>query len=166
MRTILLAILFGCLSSGSFASEQQFSHWGLENRAGISKSPVMDHEEFICHKDHAGLDLAAAEPLIDARARLEAAVDVGGLLIVVEIGDLDCAYCAAAIERAFSSRPEVAAAHINVRNGTLSLAIVKGEALEDRIIRKLIKRRGYAVTEIRRNASMGETAAATPAPRQ
>lgn len=166
MRTILLAIFCGCLPSGLFASEQQFTRWGLENRAGISKSPVIDHEEFICHKDHAGLVLAAAEPLIDARARLEAAVDVGGLLIVVEIEDLDCAYCAAAIERAFSSRPEIAAAHVNARNGTLTLATVKGEALKDTIIRKLIKRRGYAVAEIRRDAFMKETAAATPAPRQ
>ena len=166
MRIILLAILFGCPSSGSFASEQQITHWGLENRAGIMKSPLREHAEFICHKDHAGLDLAAAEPLIDARARLEAALDVGGLLIVVEIEDLGCAYCAAAIERAFSSRPEIAAAHVNVRDGTLSLATVKGEAPEDRIIRKLIKRRGYAVAEIRRDASIEETAAVTPAPRQ
>lgn len=163
---IFLAIFLGCLSSGALKAEEQFTRWRHENYAGISRSPAAAHEEFICHKDHAGLDLATAEPLLDARARLEAAIDSGGRLTVVEIDDLSCAYCAVAIEKAFSSRPEVAAAHVNVRNGTLSLVSAEGEVVEDWIIRKLIKRRGYAVAEIRRDAALEETAAATPAPRR
>lgn len=158
VKTIFLATVCACLSLAALASDERSSGSRHENPAGISKSPAAEHQEFICHKDHAGLSLAAAEPLASAEARLRAAIAEGGGFVVVDIEDLECAYCAAAIERAFSARPEIAAAYVNTRNGSLSFVTEQGEALEDGVIRKLIKRRGYSVAAIRRDASLELTA--------
>ena len=149
MKLIFLAIAAGCLISAASAAQKQPYETGLEQPAGISKSPAA-HLSDICHKDHEGLDLAAAEPIADAEARLDAAIGDGGELIVADIEGLGCAYCAAAIEKAFSARAEVAAAYVNPRNSTLSIVTVKGEAVDDALIRKLIKRRGYGASAIRR----------------
>ncbi len=153
MKMILLAAICASLSLAALASDERSSGWRPENPAGISKSPAAEHQEFICHKDHAGLDLTAAESLVSANARLGAAIAEGGKFVVVDIEGLECAYCAAAIEKAFSARPEVAAAYANTRSGSLSFVTEKGEELEDGVIRKLIKRRGYGVAAIRRDAS-------------
>jgi len=149
MVRLILAIVAGCWVSAAFAAQKQPYETGLEQAAGISKSPAA-HLPDICHKDHEGLDLAAAEPVADAETRLNAAIGDGGELIAADIDGLGCAYCAAAIEKAFSARAEIAAAYVNPRNSTLSIVTVKGQAVDDALIRKLIRRRGYDVSAIRR----------------
>ncbi len=152
MRLIGLAAVCGLLCGSAAAAEELSTPPSarIDNPAGLSRSPAA-HEEFICHKDHEGLDLAAAEPLADARTRLESAIAGGGALVNVEIEGLGCAYCAAAIEKAFAARAEVTAAYVNTHDSTLSFVEEPGDALEDRTIRKLIKRRGYGVGAIRRD---------------
>lgn len=169
MRMTFLTIFLGSLSFGGANAEEQFTRWRHESYAGISRSPATEHQEFICHKDHAGLSLAAAEPAASANTRLRAAIAEGGDFVVVDIEGLECAYCAAAIEKAFAAKPEVAAAYVNTRIGSLSFVTERSEALEDGVIRKLINRRGYAVADIRRDASLdllapagAETAELTP----
>ncbi|OFW99676.1 MAG: hypothetical protein A3E78_02465 [Alphaproteobacteria bacterium RIFCSPHIGHO2_12_FULL_63_12] len=151
MKTFLSIFLAGCLVAGAaFAvAEPSYSVSRLERPAGILKSPAA-HEISICRKDHEGLDLAAAEPIADAETRLKAALEAGGDFVSVDVADLSCAYCMAAIEKSFAAREEVAAAYLNPHNSTLSFVTEKGRSLDDELIRKLIKRRGYGVAAIRR----------------
>lgn len=151
MKTFLSAMIAVCLAAGvAFAAaEPSFSVSRLEPPAGIFSSPAA-HETSICRKDHEGLDLAAAEPVADAATRLKAALDAGGDFVSVDVEDLSCAYCMAAIEKSFAARVEVAAAYLNPHNSTLSIVTEKGRSVDDDLIRKLIKRRGYGVAAIRR----------------
>ncbi|MEK7265380.1 MAG: hypothetical protein AAB227_04690 [Pseudomonadota bacterium] len=149
MKSVLSAVLALSLISVAFAADQPAYSTRLERPAGILKSPAV-HEPAICRKDHEGLDLVAAEPVADATDRLNAAIEAGGDLVTVEIEELSCAYCIAAIEKAFSARAEVAAAYLNPHTATLSFVTVKDHSLEDALIHKLIKRRGYNSGAIRR----------------
>jgi hypothetical protein len=121
--------------------------------AAHSISTSIESPNFQCHKDHAGLNLEPAETLEDAEARLAAAVKDGGSLVVVTVKDLDCAFCAAAIEDAFADREEVAAAYVNIRDQSVSIVVRQDEDLSDKTIRKIIKRRGIGVVAIDRNAA-------------
>ncbi len=113
----------------------------------------VESPNFQCHKDHAGLNLGPAEPLDVANARIAAAIDAGGSLVLVAVKGLECAFCAAAIEEAFADRNEVAAAFVNIRAQTISIVVRNGEGISDKTIRKIIKRRGIDVVAIDRNAA-------------
>jgi hypothetical protein len=117
----------------------------------IAKS--VESPNFQCHKDHAGLNLEPAEPVDVANARIAAAIDDGGSLVLVSVKDLECAFCAAAIEEAFADRNEVAAAYVNIRAQTISIVVRNGEGISDKTIRKIIKRRGIDVVAIDRDAA-------------
>lgn len=118
-----------------------------------SISTSFESPNFQCHKDHAGLNLEPVEPVDAAKARLAAAVEDGGSIVLVFVKDLECAFCAAAIERAFAGRKEVAAAYVNIRTQTISIAVRNGEEISDKTIRKIIKRRGVDVVVIDRDAT-------------
>lgn len=162
----LAAILAASLGGAAIAGDEPVYSTRMERPAGLLKSPAA-HESSICRKDHEGLDLAAAEPAADAEARLSKALDAGGDLVSVDIKDLSCAYCIAAIEKAFAARPEIAAAYVNPHSATLSFVTVKGQTLDDALIRKLIKRRGYNAGAIRRGdlvVPQAQGLGAAPAP--
>lgn len=152
MRLVLLTVAAWSLALVNAAAQEELStppNTNIQNPVGLSKSPAA-HEDFICHKDHEGLDLAAAESVVEASSRLDSASRVGGELIVVDIENIGCAYCASAIERAFSARSEIAAAYLNTRAGTLSIVAMADQEIGDRTIRRIVKRRGYGVTNIHR----------------
>ncbi len=151
MRLIFAAILSAGLCAGAAAQQS----------GGLSTDPLVgprhhaadaSQDSRQCRKDHAGLDLAAAEPAADAEARLDAALKDGGLLVTVAVRDLDCPYCAAAIENAFEARGDIAAAAVNLRTQTISLVARQGDAIPDATIRKIISRRGHEVVSIERGA--------------
>lgn len=102
----------------------------------------------ICIKDHARLRLAAAERPDARRARLAAAHEAGGGFVLVHVEGLDCPWCAAAIEKAFASRDEIAVAAVDPRAGTITLVAKPGAAIADRTIRKIVRRRGHEVASI------------------
>lgn len=149
MRAVVLTFVAGCLFSAAFAADEPTYGTRLDRPAGILKSPAVE-ESSICRKDHQGLDLVAAEPLANAETRLTAAIDAGGDLISVEVEGLSCAYCVGAIEKAFSARAEIAAAYVNPHTSTLTVVTENGQSIDDAVIRKLIKRRGYGAGAIRR----------------
>ena len=153
-NSMLLAAAFAVMTgAAAFANQDHAmsSHPHAHQESAMSKLPA-PADGAICHKDHAGLDLAAAETTAGATARLFGALDDGGALVVASIEGLSCAFCADAIEEAFAERKEVSAAFVNTRDGTISIAVKAGAELDDKTIRKLIKRRGYGVGEIRHNA--------------
>lgn len=108
------------------------------------------HERAICHKDHTGLSLAAAESVSEGEARIASAA-AGGALLSIAVEGLDCPYCAAALEEAFLSRKGVVAAFVNLRTQTLLLAVDIDADIGDRQIRKIIDRRGHHVGSIERH---------------
>ncbi len=119
--------------------------------AGISRPKAIDDVK-VCHKDHAGLSLASAEPLAGASERLSAIVDAGGALLAAEVADLDCPYCVAAIEDALTARTEIAATYYDQDRSRLLIALEPGAAIENATIRKIIERRGYDVVTIDKGA--------------
>lgn len=157
MRLALAAIAsFGLVVSAAAADAE-----APENLTRAPQGAFADHSiatsaelpNFQCHKDHAGLNLEPAEPLDVANARIAAAIDEGGSLVLVAIKDLECAFCAAAIEEAFADRNEVDAAFVNIRAQTISIVVRNGEDISDKTIRKIIKRRGIEVVAIDRDAA-------------
>jgi copper chaperone CopZ len=154
MRFFLAALLL--ISTGALAAQEP-EGLSTDPRLHIERTATHTHVENVrCHKDHAGLDLAAAEPEADAAARLEQALAEGGFPVTVEIRDLDCPYCAAAIEKAFASRSDIAAASVDLRKQTIILVVEAGEEISDQTIRKIINRRGYEVAAIARGAPGAE----------
>jgi hypothetical protein len=133
----------GASPNAPYASDGTLIH-----HAG-GRSPAF--EDLLCRKDHAGLTLAAAEPESDVQARFAAALAAGGGFIEAEIIALDCAYCAHALEAAFASRPEIAAARADGRAARIRIVTRPGAVLDDREIRKIARRRGYELAEIRRD---------------
>lgn len=119
----------------------------------------------ICHKDHTGLALAPTESFADARARLLAAAqdtNGGGEIISVEISDLDCAYCAAAIENAFATKSAFAGAFYDRKSERLYLVTRGDQSVDEAMIEKLVRRRGFSIGEIR-HATELSTAIDAPA---
>ncbi len=116
----------------------------------VAANAVAAYEFNVCHKDHTRLDLTAAEPAVQAEARIAAALADGGSLVTVSVKELECRYCAAALEEAFEDRTGVAAAYVDPRAQTVSLIIDRRSDLGDRIVRKIIHRRGFEVSSINR----------------
>ncbi len=145
MRQVLAGILASIIASNVAAQSDRMTV--IPSHA----HPVAaDRSDFQCHKNHAGLVLASAEPIADAEARIARALGEGGALIVAGIDNLDCAYCADALEMAFAARGEVAAAALNARDRTIWIVTRKDAVLDDRAIRKIANRRGAGIASIRR----------------
>lgn len=153
MRIVLAAAILGALATAASAQDRARFPYPYAADGTInhhSRPAVSPADDFQCHKNHAGLALASAESAAQVEARLNEALAGGGALIVAEIDDIDCAFCAAAVERAFASRPGVAAAAVNVREATISIVMRPDAAIADASIRKIVKHRGYEVAGIAR----------------
>ena len=156
---VFRAALFICALSTAASAQGAGGSSGdpIFHAEGVAPHAASERETTLkCHKDHSGLALAAAEPVAEASERIAAAVEAGGELIAVSVADLQCPYCAAAIQDAFEARADVAAAAVDLRSGAVTLVSEPGETIDDKTIRKIIGRRGYDVGSINRGGVFEE----------
>jgi copper chaperone CopZ len=147
----ILATAASAQGAGGSSNDPIFHAEGVAPHAASERETTLK-----CHKDHSGLALAAAEPVAEASERIAAAVEAGGELITVSVADLECPYCAAAIQDAFEARGDLAAAAVDLKSGAVTLVTEPGESIDDKTIRKIIGRRGYDVGSINRGGAFEE----------
>lgn len=81
---------------------------------------------------------------------MQAALDEGGSLVIVDVLGAVCDFCALAMTRTFERRSEVAAATVDLDAKTLTFVLRDGAQMEDATITDLIRRSGYQENGIRR----------------
>jgi copper chaperone CopZ len=92
----------------------------------------------------------AAHETTDSAAKLDAAIAAGGELIVVDVLGVVCDFCAAAMNKTFGKRAEVAATEVDLDAKTLTLVFKPGRALDDAAITELVKKAGYTIAAVHR----------------
>ena len=156
MRTFLTLLIVAMATNAVAAEGGAYrSHDVARASTPAPHAAATDHSDFVCRKDHAGLDSVAVQSGIDAKTKVAAALQAGGTVVSIGVKAMHCAFCASSIEKAFSARAEIAAASVNVHGQTITLVIAKDAALDDGAIARIIERRGYDVSSITRGANDG-----------
>jgi len=70
--------------------------------------------------------------------------------VVVSVNGLVCDFCAQAVNRSLRRRPEVNDVRVNLTDRIVSIDFRPNQNLDDAMIREIITRAGYSVTQIRR----------------
>ena len=81
---------------------------------------------------------------------LTAALAQGGEPIVAKVLGAVCDFCAKAMNKTFGKRDDVAAVYVDLDAKTLNLVMSPGAAMDDKTLRKLVKKAGYKVDSIAR----------------
>lgn len=92
--------------------------------------------------------LAVAAP--EAVAKMEAAP---GEIIVANVNGLVCDFCAQAIRKTVGKEDAVQKVYVDLSKGQVRIDVKPGKSLDDATIEALIRKSGYALVSIDRNAA-------------
>ena len=81
---------------------------------------------------------------------LTQALAAGGEPIVAKVLGAVCDFCAKAMNKTFGKRDDVAAVYVDLDAKTLNLVMSSGASMDDKTLRKLVKKAGYKVEIIAR----------------
>jgi len=85
--------------------------------------------------------------------QIVAALDAGGVPVVVNVLGVVCDFCAKAMNRTFGGRDDVLAVHVDLDSKTLNLVLQANSSMDDAEIQRLVVRSGYKTKAIHRGPS-------------
>ena len=97
------------------------------------------------------LSMAAAPALATPEA--PAAEAAAGDIIVANVNGLVCDFCAQSIRKIVGKEAAVQQVHVDLSKGQVRIDLKPGKALDDATIDKLIRKAGYSLVSIDRNAA-------------
>jgi copper chaperone CopZ len=97
--------------------------------------------------------LATAAPFSDSAQSRPAQSAPIAADVVVSVNGLVCDFCAQAIDRSFRRRAEVNDVRVDLTAKLVSIDFRPNQNLDDDIIRTIVTRAGYTVTDVQRTAS-------------
>lgn len=81
------------------------------------------------------------------------ATAVQGETVVARVNGMVCDFCAQAVTKVFKKEKAVTTVDVNLDTGAITLGLKPGETLSDARIAELVKKSGYALVEIVRDAA-------------
>ena len=115
----------------------------------------MDHgnqnHDHMAH-DHKAHDMSGMTLAVADDAAVQDALVAGGRPIVVKVKGVVCDFCAVAMNKTFGKRDEIAASYVDLDAKTLTLVVTSGAEMDDKTVKKLVKKAGYKVAELSRPA--------------
>ena len=146
MNKTIPLLTAAALSISAFADDgnHEMDHHGNAQM----KHADMNHDAMV--PDHG--DMTTKGVTITHTDEIAAALVNGGAPVVVDVLGVVCDFCAAAMNKVFSKRDEVAAIYVDLDKKTLSLVINDGTNLSDKQIEKLAEQAGYRIAAIRRDS--------------
>jgi len=97
------------------------------------------------------LSIASAPAL--AAPEAPAAEAAAGEIIVANVNGLVCDFCAQSIRKIVGKEAAVQQVHVDLSKGQVRIDLKPGKVLDDATIDKLIRKAGYSLVSIDRNAA-------------
>lgn len=88
---------------------------------------------------------APETPAANAQARGES--------VTAHVNGLVCDFCAQSIQKLFGREAAVSGVHVDLGKGEVHIAMKPGQTMEDAAIEKLIRKSGYSLVKLEREAS-------------
>lgn len=88
--------------------------------------------------------------LLNANMSFAAADESCKNKIYVDVNGMVCDFCARAIEKVFSKRPEASGVKVNLDEGTIIITMKNAKSISDSTLTQLITDSGYDVVKIKK----------------
>ncbi|ABI75988.1 conserved domain protein [Hyphomonas neptunium ATCC 15444] len=95
----------------------------------------------------------AATPALAAPEAPAAATQAKGEFVTAHVNGLVCDFCAQSIQKVFKKDAAVKGVHVDLDSGEIHISMNPGQTMEDAAIEKLIRKSGYSLTSIDREAA-------------
>ncbi len=99
------------------------------------------------------LGLSAAPALAAPDAPAAAAQQAKGEFVTAHVNGLVCDFCAQSIQKVFKKEAAVKGVHVDLDSGEIHISMNPGQTMDDAAIEKLIRKSGYSLTSIEREAA-------------
>lgn len=76
----------------------------------------------------------------------------GATLLTVDVKGMVCDFCAQAVTKIFGRDEAVEGVHVDLNNGEIHVRLKPGMALSDEEVEALVKKSGYAMVSVEREA--------------
>lgn len=76
-----------------------------------------------------------------------------GEILVAKVNGLVCDFCAQSIRKTFGKEDAVQKVYVNLDKGEVRIDLKPGKSMDDAAIEKLIRKSGYSLVSIDRNAA-------------
>ncbi len=156
IRTLLTISLFA-LAAPAFAQDNtahnSSTSYGSGSHFGDQGADHAGHD----HKadDHASHTMVS-DLALTRTPEIDAALAAGGEPVVVKVLGAVCDFCATAMNKTFGRRDDVSAVHVDLDAKTLNLVLIPGAEMDDKRLRKLVKKSGYKADDIARGAALSQ----------
>ncbi|MFN4024256.1 MAG: heavy-metal-associated domain-containing protein [Hyphomonas sp.] len=100
----------------------------------------------------AALSLVAA-PALAAPETPVATKQASGEAVTAHVNGLVCDFCAQSIQKLFGREAAVSNVHVDLGKGEVHIAMKPGQTMEDAAIEKLIRKSGYSLVKLEREAA-------------
>ncbi|MBK8197817.1 MAG: heavy-metal-associated domain-containing protein [Acidobacteria bacterium] len=98
--------------------------------------------------------VAVAAPAALATPPEASAMEAGaGEILVAKVNGLVCDFCAQSIRKTFGKEDAVQKVYVNLDKGEVRIDLKPGKSMDDAAIEKLIRKSGYSLVSIDRNAA-------------
>ena len=101
----------------------------------------------------AALTLTAAAPALAAPDAPAATAQAKGEFVTAYVNGLVCDFCAQSIQKVFKKEAAVKGVHVDLDSGEVHISMNPGQTMDDAAIEKLIRKSGYSLTSIAREAA-------------
>ena len=102
----------------------------------------------------AAITLAFAGPSAIAAPTTPAAIsETRGERVTANVNGLVCDFCAQSIEKVFGKEAAVKGVHVDLDKGEIHISMNAGQTMDDAAIEKLIRKSGYSLVSVEREAA-------------
>lgn len=95
----------------------------------------------------------AATPAFAAPETPAATTQAKGEFVTAHVNGLVCDFCAQSIQKVFKKEAAVKGVHVDLDSGEIHISMNPGQTMDDGAIEKLIRKSGYSLTSIEREAA-------------
>lgn len=100
----------------------------------------------------AALSMAAA-PALAAPEAPAASAQAKGEFVTAHVNGLVCDFCAQSIQKVFKKEDAVKGVHVDLDSGEIHISMKPGQTMDDASIEALIRKSGYSLTSLDREAA-------------
>lgn len=94
-----------------------------------------------------------ATPALAAPETPAAAAQAKGEFVTAHVNGLVCDFCAQSIQKVFKKEDAVKGVHVDLDNGEIHISMKPGQTMDDASIEALIRKSGYSLTSLDREAA-------------
>lgn len=96
--------------------------------------------------------IALATPTAMAQAPETETAQPAATMLTVSVKGMVCDFCAQAVTKVFGRNDAVDGVHVDLDNGEIHVGLKPGMSLSDEDVESMVKRSGYAMVSIEREA--------------